>query len=74
MILLCVVCLCRSQFDASSDSDIPKYVPFTFVINTLIPPRSQPKRSLGGARSAYLVDVFEKRLLFLETVAASLAC
>jgi len=29
--------LFQRLFDDSSDSDIPKNVPFTFVINTLLP-------------------------------------
>ena len=48
-------------FDASSDSDIPKNVPFTFVINTLIPLSCVPKtRELTSFRLPTAHSVLEQ--------------
>ena len=46
-------------FDASSDSDIPKNVPFTLVINTLLPWKCHPnKRSVPGLYLACTYGVY----------------
>ena len=43
--------LFQRPFDASADSDIPKNVPFTLVINNLYTPRGRGGEEGGGSRS-----------------------
>jgi hypothetical protein len=65
--------LFQRLFDASSDSDIPKNVPFTLVINTLLPTPVLEKvkhsffgLALSGFATFRLATIYLPKILLLK--------